>query len=60
MKVNKEIKLFPVGKYQPLTLSAVECESWDEANKVLATEYKKIREYLSEADRQRWDSIILN
>ena len=58
VKVNKELKLFPVGKYQPVTISAIECTSFDEANNVLRKEYTKIRKFLSDADRERYDMIL--
>lgn len=57
-KVNKELTLFPLGAYKAIKISAIECDSFDEANKVLYKEYLRYRDMLSEADRERYDVIL--
>lgn len=58
VKVSKELKLFPVDRYKPVTISAIECNDWNEANSVLREEYKKVRHLLSDADKERYDIIL--
>lgn len=58
MKVSKSIVLYPLGPYKSFTMRADECVDWKEANEVLRMEYKRMREFLSEADQQKLDKLL--
>lgn len=62
MKVGKEYKLYPLGppdgRFKPCIIRADDCANWKEANEVLREEYLKMRKFLSEADRNRYDKLL--
>jgi hypothetical protein len=58
MKVSKELTLYPLGNYKSFKIRVDECKNWNEANEVLRMEYNKMKEYLSDADKEKLDKLL--